>query len=617
MKKLITLLLLFTLVGFLSGNQVIITNNYQYIITTEATYNFSNGTPSNNVKYDRTNKIQIQNNKVIANPLNYHYAFFWDEANAFIGYYKTNKGIATNGAYLGQVNTQSIPLPLNAYSFALVRYDNDYVLVNGFTIEELFIDNNLANVDPDDFNDIAIAELNNNSLNDIFNRTILKTTTALPNGVKYYEISGGNIVQRVQQKTLIASDIAIFANGTNLQRIGINFPSFPGIIAQTSALNLSTFVGGLLNEVPESGFDTIGNADKWLTSNISLYILKALGTYANLAAAQTGLAGTQILYQLATPITILSGVSINQAALDTYYQIWLNGLNATYYATDGNVSSVDGHYYAAGKNIFNNQFNSSLGASRVESTQLDTYIWDFRMFGFTTLKAIETEFKPLTRYTFTGSSIIGPNAAGGSAMRLRVEYTDGTGANMFNPTATLTTFTYISDAGKTIDRINFAASNVNGNFRLHNFQIEQGTVGTSYEAFATPTTTLNLTFLFGVGNEPNKATMDGYYQDYEDWQDYSFILPLAFNTQTISFETIYFDDGVSTEIERLGSILIFTLIGFTLMIFGFASKRRIFNLLAVGAFVVLGFLLIEFVGFIIILFGLIFVNVYYTFFGEL
>jgi hypothetical protein len=111
--------------------------------------------------------------------------------------------------------------------------------------------------------------------------------------------------------------------------------------------------------------------------------------------------------------------------------------------------------------------------------------------------------------------------------------------------------------------------------------------------------------------------MDGYYQDYEDWQDYSFILPLAFNTQTISFETIYFDDGVSTEIEQLGSILIFTLIGFTLMIFGFASKRRIFNLLAVGAFVVLGFLLIEFVGFIIILFGLIFVNVYYTFFGEL
>jgi hypothetical protein len=53
------------------------------------------------------------------------------------------------------------------------------------------------------------------------------------------------------------------------------------------------------------------------------------------------------------------------------------------------------------------------------------------------------------------------------------------------------------------------------------------------------------------------------------------------------------------------------------MIFGFASKLRIFNLLAVGAFVVLGFLLIEFVGFIIILFGLIFVNVYYTFFGEL
>jgi hypothetical protein len=128
---------------------------------------------------------------------------------------------------------------------------------------------------------------------------------------------------------------------------------------------------------------------------------------------------------------------------------------------------------------------------------------------------------------------------------------------------------------------------------------------------------LNLTDIFGAGNEPNQATIEQYYDDYLEYLEYLYVCCNIFATQTLSFETIYFDDGVSTEIERLGSILIFTLIGFTLMIFGFASKRRIFNLLAVGAFVVLGFLLIEFVGFIIILFGLIFVNVYYTFFGEL
>jgi hypothetical protein len=320
MKKIITLILLFTLVGFLSANQVIITNDYQYIVSTGKTYNFNNGNPSNNVKYDRTNKIQIQNNKVLADPLKYHYAFFWDEVDSFIGYYKTNKGITTSGEYLGQVNTQSIPLPLNAYSFALVRYDND------------------------------------------------------------------------------------------------------------SNQTFTNFNGGT-----------------------------SLGTFVQ---------------------------------------------------------------------------------------------------SFTT--ASTTHF-------------------------IKIDFLNDSPA-----TSTIT-----------------------------NIQFEQNTASTTFEAFIEPTISLNLTSLFGAGNEPNKPTMDGYYQDYEDWQDYSFILPLTFNTQTISFETIYFDDGVSTEIERLGSILIFTLIGFTLMIFGFASKRRIFNLLAVGAFVVLGFLLIEFVGFIIILFGLIFVNVYYTFFGEL
>jgi hypothetical protein len=585
MKKIYTLLLLFTLVGFLSGNQVIITNDYQYIITTEATYNFSNGTPSNNVKYDRTNKIQIQNNKVIANPLNYHYAFFWDESNAFIGYYKTNKGIATNGPYLGQVNTQSIPLPLNAYSFALVRYDDDYVLVNGFTIEDLFIDNNLAGVDPDDFNDIPIAELNNNSLNDIFNRTLLKTITALPNGVKYYEISGGNIVQRVQQYVIQSSDIVgLVTTDYTTMDVAFTNPSFLGIT--TVGVSHAQYGGATIN--PPA--DNVSNIGKNFLGGGRLRFTFAKPT--TLAQAKTALSGTAILYQLGTPITILSGVSINQAALDTYYQIWLNGVNATYYATDGNVSSVDGYYYAAGKNLLD-----------INDTTINFYV-DYSSGNlFANNNYVVSNFiniKNLTYY-FTNANL---NIAFYDSSFTYISTTLGTGSDL--------SFFKLAPNNSKYVRVSILKNQI-----INGVQVEQGSTATTYEAFATPTTTLNLTFLFGVGNEPNKTTMDGYYQDYEDWQDYSFILPLGFNTQTISFETIYFDDGVSTEIEQLGSILIFTLIGFTLMIFGFASKRRIFNLLAVGAFVVLGFLLIEFVGFIIILFGLIFVNVYYTFFGEL
>jgi hypothetical protein len=204
----------------------------------------------------------------------------------------------------------------------------------------------------------------------------------------------------------------------------------------------------------------------------------------------------------------------------------------------------------------------------------------------------------------------------------------GTGFLRFN-NATFNPFSLLSvdEIGQlnltSLGLTSLTKTNIDNFYDLHRNLINNNFIYTGYSTdFINPTfgfdnKLLNLTDIFGLGNEPNQATIEGYYDDYLEYLEYLYVCCNIFATQTISFETIYFDDGVSTEIERLGSILIFTLIGFTLMIFGFASKRRIFNLLAVGAFVVLGFLLIEFVGFIIILFGLIFVNVYYTFFGEL
>jgi hypothetical protein len=280
------------------------------------------------------------------------------------------------------------------------------------------------------------------------------------------------------------------------------------------------------------------------------------------------------------------------------------------------VSTVDNYYYAAGKNLFDRQFTTETVGLTYEFINNSS----FKIRGLSTVGRGTINLFPNiiylsnTQYTFSGISTE-QNAP--TNARLDFYYTDGTSDFIFVPTTTPTPFTKTSAVSKTLSFISYTFG-VAGEFTLiENFQIEQGTAATSYQEHATPTTTLNLTFLFGIGNEPNKTTMDGYYQDYEEYLEYLYVCCNIFATQTISFETIYFDDGVSTEIEQLGSILIFTLIGFTLMIFGFASKRRIFNLLAVGAFVVLGFLLIEFVGFIIILFGLIFVNVYYTFFGEL
>jgi len=603
MKKILTLLLLFTLVGFLSGNQVVITNDYQYIVSTGKTYNFNNGNPSNNVKYDRTNKIQIQNNKVIANPLKYHYAFFWQEDNTFIGYYKTNKGITTSGAYLGQVNTQSIPLPLNAYSFALVRYDNDYVLVNGYTIEELFIDNNLAGLDPADFNDIPIAELNGLTLNELFVDSNLVLNNDFSNGTTNWEALGGVL-------TVVSGVSNIVGNGTSTL-IRVRQPKTPSFPISTYYSRVQARItDNVALTLALTYLDTATRNVEVITSPIQNQFYNLSGVFTNIAPitfiqqinASYVDSATQNNKVLQTDnhylldLNALGISSLTKAQLDTYFNIYQNGVNATYYATDGNVSSVDGYYYASGKNLFDN-------TNRVDGQRFDQTTGNFIASGNQFYTPNYISIKPNTTYTYSFSASID----------LRIIYYD---ANKTFISGLLISTVGTSDTRTTPSNAYYIRLST-AILKINTLQIEEGSTATTYEPFAQPTTLLNLTFLFGVGNEPNKATMDGYYAEYEEYLEYLYVCCNIFATQTISFETIYFDDGVSTEIQRLGSILIFTLIGFTLMIFGFVSRRRIFNLLSIGAFIVLGFLLIDFVGFIIILFGLVFINVYYTFFGEL
>jgi hypothetical protein len=518
---------------------------------------------------------------VIANPLSYHYAFFWDESNAFIGYYKTNKGITTSGAYLGQVNTQSIPLPLNAYSFALVRYDNDYVLVNGYTIEELFIDNNLAGVDPDDFNDIPIAELNGLTLNEVF--------------------VGGKLVDGDYSDGLILSGGAktIFIDSTNFLVVS---PSTVVYFYRETDIPTTDLRLQIREQTTNSQQTIAINNDSTLFTLNFTQINRI--RFFNNTLDDYFISNTHMIN-----LTSLGIASLTQAQLDTYFSIYQNGVNATYYATDGNVSSVNGYYYASGKNLFDEttlQQGSvnSLGGLTSDSNRL---------------RSSFIQVKPNTQYRYRAFNLVGAEnliVHRVSQYDLSQTFINQLILSFTNPDS------FTTGANTHFVRITFqtpTSANITVlNGQNANIQVEEGaTATTPYEAFIPPTTTLNLTFLFGIGNEPDKATMDGYYAEYEEYLEYLYVCCNIFATQTISFETIYFDDGVSTEIERLGSILIFTLIGFTLMIFGFVSRRRIFNLLSIGAFIVLGFLLIDFVGFIIILFGLVFINVYYTFFGEL
>lgn len=135
----------------------------------------------------------------------------------------------------------------------------------------------------------------------------------LPNGV-YDEISipDGLKVQRVQEYTLQASDI------TSLDVLAYSNVDILYVKKNSDYLYYGTdpiftlMVGTITStifKVGNTGNDVayIGNIASGGTTLFKMIVPK--GTYANLAAAKTALAGTKIYYQLATPIvTKLEGV---------------------------------------------------------------------------------------------------------------------------------------------------------------------------------------------------------------------------------------------------------------------------------------------------------------------
>jgi hypothetical protein len=110
---------------------------------------------------------------------------------------------------------------------------------------------------------------------------------------------------------------------------------------------------------------------------------------------------------------------------------------------------------------------------------------------------------------------------------------------------------------------------------------------------------------------------DGYTDGFTDGYDDGFDDGVASDTSFAVGYALGLSQGADMETGSSLLILIVALIGFILMIIGFITKRGIFNLLSTGAFIVLGGLLVEFVGFIIIAIGLVLINIYYAFFGNI
>ena len=132
----------------------------------------------------------------------------------------------------------------------------------------------------------------------------LPKMNSLPNGVKD-EIVNGKFIKRIQEYILQASDSDTFNNTTYINFDILQTKASIFTLARMDSWLTATYAGNVLvNGFDEVSFsDIASNANKIYTST-GKYIAFLLpkGTYTNLAAAQTALAGTKILYELATPI---------------------------------------------------------------------------------------------------------------------------------------------------------------------------------------------------------------------------------------------------------------------------------------------------------------------------
>jgi hypothetical protein len=136
----------------------------------------------------------------------------------------------------------------------------------------------------------------------------------LPNGVRdTIEFRNGKyyFVKRVQEYVLKANDISgLLTTTTNVDLVRFLRTILTSYYSLTSAGSTggSTYADGWRSDINEnpsfSGFDNVSKVGTFTTllSTSNMDFVVAKGAYANLASAQTALAGTKIYYQLATPI---------------------------------------------------------------------------------------------------------------------------------------------------------------------------------------------------------------------------------------------------------------------------------------------------------------------------
>lgn len=186
-------------------------------------------------------------------------------------------------------------------------------------------------------------------------------------------------------------------------------------------------------------------------------------------------------------VTETSGEAYDNAVADIEAQLEANG---GYISTTPTTHVENTEIKSVGKNLFDGVFTSQtvgLKFTRLSATQFkiertgDTGIDTVNLFP-------NIKFLPATQYTFSGNHYEVDDSRN---LRFNIIYTDGTNTVFGFPNTVDTSYSVTSTAGKTISLITYTYSSAGGITIYSNFQLELGTVETTYEPYNTETQKFN------------------------------------------------------------------------------------------------------------------------------
>lgn len=293
-----------------------------------------------------------------------------------------------------------------------------------------------------------------------------------------------------------------------------------------------------------------------------------------------------------TIITALNNKTLNEVFVGGNLDLTItHDIDDLYWKTDGNVSSLNNYYFVVGKNLFDGSIGWVIG------TGLDS--------SGNTVNASTLGYNTQYVNVIPNTNIVLSSTTNISIYRILFYDINKNFIVRQEVFTSPYTFTIPSNAYY----IRFTFNIITGATTPLNFQLELGNTATTYESFLLPTISVNLTSL-GIASL-TQAQMDAYFEAWQSDEFSNGITFATFETAESYYRQTFYDPLPNDTI----ALIVSGILGIGLMLLGFITKARIFNLFSIAPFTVFGLLLPN-PAIIIAMVGLIIYQVYYAFWSK-